>query len=94
MNRIDILAGYDPAAPLLKVEDLTVTFESHEGDVAAVDKASFDLMPGETLCILGESGSGKSVTQMAVMGLLTTPPARISGSVRFRGVELVGATAT
>ena len=90
---IDIkdLPGHDPAAPLLAVNDLCVTFESHEGDVAAVDHIGFDLTSGETLCILGESGSGKSVTQMAVMGLLTIPPARITGSARFRGTELIGA---
>lgn len=91
MSTIASLPGHDPAAPLLRVRDLKVTFESHEGDVAAVDKVNLDLTEGETLCILGESGSGKSVMQMAVMGLLATPPARISGSVQFCGIELVGA---
>ena len=91
MIGIKDLPDHSSAAPLLEVRDLCVTFESHEGDFAAVDAVSFDLVSGETLCVLGESGSGKSVTQMAVMGLLTTPPARISGSVRFRGTELIGA---
>ncbi len=91
MIDLQYLPGHDPAASLLAVSDLSVTFESHEGDVAAVDRVAFDLASGETLCILGESGSGKSATQMAVMGLLTTPPATITGRVRFRGTELIGA---
>ena len=91
MIAIKDLPNHDPAAPILTVQDLSVTFESHEGDVPAVDTVSFDLMSGETLCILGESGSGKSVTQMAVMGLLSTPPARIFGSAKFQGTELIGA---
>ncbi|MDG2404774.1 MAG: ABC transporter ATP-binding protein, partial [Paracoccaceae bacterium] len=91
MSDINTLPGHDPNAPLLTVSDLSVTFSSHEGEVPAVDKVGFDLATGETLCILGESGSGKSVTQMAVMGLLTTPPARITGSVKFCGTELIDA---
>lgn len=92
MTVIENLPGYDAAAPLLSVNDLTVVFESFEGQVAAVDRVGFTVKAGETLCIVGESGSGKSVTQMAVMGLLTSPPAQISGSVKFRGVELIGAS--
>ena len=91
MTAVEKLLGYDATAPLLSVDDLSVTFESYEGQVAAVDGVSFAVNPGETLCIVGESGSGKSVTQMAVLGLLTSPPAQISGSVRFRGIELIGA---
>jgi len=91
MTALDALPDYDAAAPLLSVDDLSVNFDSFEGQVAAVDRLSFAVNPGETLCIVGESGSGKSVTQMAVMGLLTSPPAKISGSVRYQGVELIGA---
>lgn len=91
MTAFASLSGYDADAPLLSVNDLSVVFNSYEGQVAAVDRVSFVVNPGETLCIVGESGSGKSVTQMAVMGLLTSPPAQISGSVRFQGIELNGA---
>jgi oligopeptide/dipeptide ABC transporter ATP-binding protein len=91
MTTLETLPGYNAAAPLLSVADLSVTFGSYEGQVAAVDGVSFTVRPGESLCIVGESGSGKSVTQMAVMGLLTSPPAHISGSVRYRGIELIGA---
>lgn len=92
MTDIKNLPGYEATAPLLSINNLCVTFESFEGEVAAVDEVSFTVNPGETLCIVGESGSGKSVTQMAIMGLLTTPPALISGSVRFCGIELVHAS--
>ena len=85
---------YDAAAPLISVRDLSVTFETFHGDVQAVDEVDFELASGETLCVLGESGSGKSVTQSAVMGLIPHPPGRVSGSVRFHGIELIGADRT
>ncbi len=91
MISFETLPGFKDDAPLLSIDDLSVVFNSFEGQVAAVDKVSFAVNPGETLCIVGESGSGNSVTQMAVMGLLSSPPALISGSVRFRGIELIGA---
>ena len=76
---------------LLDVSDLSVTFPSEEGPVAAVRGLSYTLGRGEVLGIVGESGSGKSVSSMAVMGLLPRS-ARITGSVRFDGQELVGYT--
>jgi len=75
--------------PLLEVRDLSVTFPSEAGPVAAVRGLSYHVMPGEVLGIVGESGSGKSVSSLAVMGLLPSR-ARITGSVRFRGSELLG----
>jgi len=75
--------------PLLKVRDLSVTFPSEAGPVAAVRKLSYHVMPGEVLGIVGESGSGKSVSSLAVIGLLP-PRAMITGSVRFKGSELLG----
>ena len=74
------------AEPVLEVRDLTVSF----GDVPAVRGVSYAVRPGEVLGIVGESGSGKSVTSAAVMGLLP-PSARVTGSVRLHGRELIGA---
>ncbi|GLY84763.1 ABC transporter ATP-binding protein [Actinoallomurus iriomotensis] len=77
--------------PLLAVEDLHVEFRSRGRSVQAVNGLSYTLDEGETLAILGESGSGKSVGAQAVMGILDTPPAHVTkGSVRFRGTELLG----
>jgi peptide/nickel transport system ATP-binding protein len=75
--------------PLLEVEGLTVAFPTDEGVVQAVRGVSFSLEPGRVLGIAGESGSGKSVTTLAIMGLLPGS-ARVGGSVRFRGRELLG----
>jgi oligopeptide/dipeptide ABC transporter ATP-binding protein len=74
---------------VLSVQNLTVDFPSGDGAVHAVRGVSYELYPGEVLGIVGESGSGKSVTSMAVMGLLPKT-AKVSGSVRFRGEELLG----
>ncbi len=62
--------GCMPPAPLLEVDDLSVQFVSREATVSAVSGASFSLRAGEVLCLLGESGSGKSVTMRALMRLL------------------------
>jgi len=77
-------------APLLEVEDLRVEFQTDQGAVRAVDGVSFRLDAGETLGLAGESGSGKSVTNLALLGLLPRPPARIvGGRARFRGDDLL-----
>ena len=76
--------------PLLEVDDLRTYFKAREGDVRAVDGVSFDVEKGETLGIVGESGCGKSVTALSIMGLLPKPPARIeTGRVLFEGRDLV-----
>ncbi|MFF0307189.1 ABC transporter ATP-binding protein [Streptosporangium sp. NPDC004379] len=76
--------------PLLAVDDLHVEFATRHGVVKAVNGVSYSLSPGETLAVLGESGSGKSVTAQAVMGILDMPPARIPrGEIRFRGTDLL-----
>ena len=75
---------------LLSVRDLHTRFGTRDGYVYAVNGVDFDVSPGETLAIVGESGSGKSVSMLSVMGLLPSPPAEVSGSVRFDGRELLG----
>ncbi|MFH1329320.1 MAG: ABC transporter ATP-binding protein [Actinomycetota bacterium] len=80
----------DPAAPLLAVEDLHVEFRIDAGTVRAVNGLSYRLDRGRTVAILGESGSGKSVSAQAVMGIIDSPPGFVTGgAVRFRGVELL-----
>jgi oligopeptide transport system ATP-binding protein len=77
--------------PILRVDDLHVEFATRDGVSRAVRGISFDVYRGRTTAILGESGSGKSVTAQAIMGILDMPPASIpQGSVTFDGVELIG----
>ena len=76
-------------APLLEVVDLAVEFRTRDGVIPAVDGLSFTVTAGRTLAIVGESGCGKSVSSLAVMGLLG-PTARVTrGAVRFRGTDLL-----
>src|SRR5687767_8550397 len=79
-------------APLLSVSDLRVHLRTEEGDVKAVDGSSFEVRKGEVLAIVRESGCGKSVTAMTLMGLTRGPNAQISGPAKFRDVELIGAS--
>jgi peptide/nickel transport system ATP-binding protein len=76
---------------LLEVKDLEVSFATEEGVVQAVDGVSFELGAGEILAIVGESGCGKSVTAMTLLGLTRSPNARIAGSVTYKGQELITA---
>ncbi|NRQ34174.1 ABC transporter ATP-binding protein [Nonomuraea sp. NN258] len=76
----------------LEVNDLTVDFHTEDGVVHAVDGLSFEVEQGKTLGIVGESGSGKSVTNLAVLGLHNPETAKISGSIKFDGQELLGAS--
>jgi peptide/nickel transport system ATP-binding protein len=77
--------------PLLSVEDLVVEFATEDGAVRAVDGVSFELAAGDMAGIVGESGCGKSVTALAILGLIPSPPGRIAaGSIKLAGRELVG----
>jgi oligopeptide transport system ATP-binding protein len=77
-------------APLLEVENLQVEFRTRDGVAKAVNGVSYSLEEGESLAVLGESGSGKSVTAQAVMGILDSPPGFVTGgAVRFRGQDLL-----
>jgi oligopeptide/dipeptide ABC transporter ATP-binding protein len=79
---------------LLEVRELRTLFTTDDGEFAAVDGVSFSVDAGRTLGVVGESGCGKSVTSLSIMGLLPKPAGRIaSGSIRFEGRELVGAKA-
>ena len=75
---------------LLEVRDLRVEFRTRDGIVQAVNGVTYSVEAGETLAVLGESGSGKSVTAQAVMGILDMPPGRITGGeVLFQGRDLL-----
>ncbi|HXW88634.1 MAG TPA: ABC transporter ATP-binding protein [Streptosporangiaceae bacterium] len=76
-------------SPLLEVSDLRVTFHTRFGTVYAVQGVSFTVEPGRTLALIGESGSGKTVSAQAVMGILPRS-AKVSGSIKFKGDEIVG----
>jgi len=80
-----------PACPVLSVRDLKTHFFTRDGVVRAVDGVSFDLAPGETLGIVGESGCGKSVSALSIMRLVAYPPGRIvAGRIELDGVDLLG----
>ncbi len=76
--------------PLLSVQDLQVEFWTSRGTVHAVNGISFDVSPGDTLGIVGESGCGKSVTSLALLGILPRAGRVVAGSATFEGRNLVG----
>src|SRR5262245_42672609 len=80
----------DGAAPLLEVSELRTHFATDDGEFRAVDGVSFTLFAGRTLGVVGESGCGKSVTALSIMGLVPQPPGRIAGgTVRLEDTDLV-----
>ncbi|MCI1018926.1 dipeptide/oligopeptide/nickel ABC transporter permease/ATP-binding protein [Microbacterium sp. C5A9] len=87
LSRTDRLVYTGDAAPLLEVQDLCISFPRH-GDVDVVDHVSFTVRPGETMSLVGESGCGKSITSLAIMGLLDAK-ADIRGRILFDGQDLL-----
>ncbi|MCH8167866.1 MAG: ATP-binding cassette domain-containing protein [Proteobacteria bacterium] len=77
--------------PLLTIENLNVAFPAEDRTVEAVKNLSLTIARGETLALVGESGSGKSVTALAMVGLLPDT-ARVTGSVKYAGAEMIGAS--
>lgn len=76
--------------PILSIRDLVVEFKTEKGVIRALDGVSFDVMPGEPLGIVGESGCGKSVTALSILKLIPNPPGRIaSGSIELDGTNVV-----
>ena len=82
--------GVVPDAPLLEVDELFVEFHTRDGVAKVLNGVSYHVEAGETLAVLGESGSGKSVTAQAIMGILDVPPALVTGgAVRYHGEDLL-----
>ncbi|MFD7019419.1 ABC transporter ATP-binding protein [Streptomyces sp. NPDC059161] len=80
----------DSDSPVLDVRDLHVEFKTREGIVKAVNGVNYSVKSGETLAVLGESGSGKSVTAQAIMGILDSPPGRVAkGEIIFQGQDIL-----
>ncbi len=87
LARTDRLTIDESIAPILEVRNLSIGFPRH-GNVDVVDNISFSVRPGETVALVGESGCGKSITSLAIMGLLD-PRARIRGEILFEGKNLL-----
>ncbi|MEO1732780.1 MAG: ABC transporter ATP-binding protein [Pseudomonadota bacterium] len=75
-------------SPLMQIEDLSISFRIDEAWCRAVNGVSFDILPNETLCIVGESGCGKSITAMSLMKLLPNT-ARLGGKIKFGGQDIL-----
>ena len=86
-KRTDRFEASFEATPLLEVKDLCIKFERH-GDVNVVDHVSFKVRPGETMGLVGESGCGKSITALTIMGLID-PKAQITGEILYEGENLL-----
>ncbi len=76
------------ATPLLEVKGLRVEFPTRRGTLVAVDDVSFAIAPGEVLGVVGESGAGKSLTGMAIIGLLEPPGRVVAGEIRLEGERI------
>ena len=75
---------------LLEVKDLGITFFTDRGALPAVQEVSFNIKPGETLGVVGESGCGKSMTALSLMQLIPSPPGKITaGEIMYKGEDLL-----
>ena len=91
MKNMNKTHSLDTSVPLLEIDNLQTHFQTHEGVIRAVEGVSYNLYPGETLGVVGESGCGKSVTALSVLRLLPEPPAKIAGgAIRFKNRDLLG----
>lgn len=86
-KRDDRFASASGAAPLLEVKNLSIRFPNH-GEVDVVDRVSFAVKPGETMGLVGESGCGKSITALSIMGLIS-PKAKLAGEILYQGRNLL-----
>ena len=86
-KRDDRFAPASEAAPLLEVKNLSIRFPNH-GEVDVVDRVSFAVKPGETMGLVGESGCGKSITALSIMGLIN-PKAKLAGEILYQGKNLL-----
>ena len=86
-KRTDRFEAHLEKTPLLEVKDLCIKFERH-GNVNVVDHVSFKVRPGETMGLVGESGCGKSITALTIMGLID-PKAEITGEILYQGENLL-----
>jgi peptide/nickel transport system ATP-binding protein len=91
-DRLDLESAATTTGPVLQVRDLSVSYITKRGDVAAVQDVNFDLARGEFLGIVGESGCGKSTLLFAIARLLSAPAVITGGSVTFEGANLVDLT--
>lgn len=81
------------SASLLEVKKLVTSFSTPRGKIRAVDEVSFSIEPGQTVGLVGESGCGKSVTSLSIMGLIPSPPGQIeSGEILFEGRDITKVT--
>src|ERR1044071_7222373 len=83
-TEVAVMTAVAETTPLLSVRDLRVSFALDEGLVRAVDGTSFDVMPGQVLGVVGESGCGKSVTMRAILQLVERPGRITKGEIHFR----------
>ncbi len=90
LTQVEDLTSGRPTGRLLEVEDLRVEFRTRDGVAKVINGVTYHVDAGETLAVLGESGSGKSVTAQTIMGILDTPPGFVTGGqVRFNGVDML-----
>jgi oligopeptide transport system ATP-binding protein len=90
LTQVEDLTSGRPTGRLLEVDDLHVEFRTRDGVAKVINGVTYHVDAGETLAVLGESGSGKSVTAQTIMGILDTPPGFVtSGQIRFNGVDML-----